>query len=179
MKLGLPIQNPSTNKQCNTEISIASVTYISIGETWRIFEKHQEFEEQSETLAGQAGNPLTLARTRSPKLKCPLALALFAPRRRAGPITVVDATQWLELKKRRRGRITEAETSNQKTLEKSRGSSAAGMCGGDYLRRRRDVTGCSYGSGGRGGKGGVSIDKRKGSESGDCRERLKAVAGGK
>jgi len=49
-----------------------------------ILEEVEVTKEESETLAGHAGKPLTLASTRSPKLKWPLALALFAPRRRPG-----------------------------------------------------------------------------------------------
>lgn len=41
----------------------------------------------AQTLAGQEGKPLTFASTRSPKRKCPFALALFAARRRAGGMT--------------------------------------------------------------------------------------------
>lgn len=45
-----------------------------------------EAGESKVTLAGQKGNPLTFARTRSPRLNWLLQLALFAPRLRGGAI---------------------------------------------------------------------------------------------
>lgn len=104
----------------------------------RKHEYHSRKEERFEgdTLAGQAGKPLTFASTRSPKLKCPFALALFAPRRRAGGMTTgsssvlqggrnrkTTTTQW------KRGR------NDRKTLEKSRGG-AAGILNGDSAAER-------------------------------------------
>jgi len=47
-------------------------------------------ERRTQTLAGQAGNPLTLARTRSPNLISPIAIALFAPLLRPGAIGETD-----------------------------------------------------------------------------------------
>lgn len=73
------------------------------------------------TLAGQAGNPLTLARTRSPKVNSLFAFTLFAPFLRPGAIgvtAVVAVVDWQctpkekeqELKIERDPRIQEVES---------------------------------------------------------------------
>lgn len=76
-----------------------------------------------QTLAGQAGKPFTLARTRSPNRKCPFSLALFAPRRRAGGMTR-RAMLWKNCRK---------NGFDRKNPRKSRGGAAGGW---RWIQRR-------------------------------------------
>ena len=85
-----------------------------------------------QTLAGQAGKPLTLARTRSPKLKCPFAFALFAPRRRPGAITTTAS-----MRQQNNDRNLKTASFAKGTIGKPSKNPATGISGEGSRRQRR------------------------------------------